>query len=36
VCASFAVESFSVDGIEAATPQDVAARYRVLQDLVKV
>lgn len=36
VCASFAVESFSVDGIEAATAQDVAARYRVLQDLVKV
>jgi sugar/nucleoside kinase (ribokinase family) len=36
VCASFAVESFSVDGIEAATPADVAARYRVLQDLVKV
>jgi hypothetical protein len=30
------VESFSVDGIEAATPADVAARYRVLQDLVKV
>jgi sugar/nucleoside kinase (ribokinase family) len=36
VCASFAVESFSVDGIEAATPDDVAARYRLLQDLVKV
>ena len=36
VCASFAVESFSVDGIEAATPADVEARYRVLQDLVKV
>jgi sugar/nucleoside kinase (ribokinase family) len=36
VCASFAVETFSVDGIEAATPDDVAARYRLLQDLVKV
>jgi sugar/nucleoside kinase (ribokinase family) len=36
VCASFAVESFSVDGIEAATPEDVAGRYRVLQELVKV
>jgi sugar/nucleoside kinase (ribokinase family) len=36
VCASFAVERFSVDGIEAATPEDVAARYRLLQELVKV
>jgi sugar/nucleoside kinase (ribokinase family) len=36
VCASFAVESFSVDGIEAATPDDVAARYRLLQELVRV
>jgi sugar/nucleoside kinase (ribokinase family) len=36
VCASFAVESFSVDGIEAATPEDVAGRYRLLQELVKV
>jgi sugar/nucleoside kinase (ribokinase family) len=36
VCASFAVERFSVDGIEAATPDDVAARYRALQDLVRV
>jgi sugar/nucleoside kinase (ribokinase family) len=36
VCASFAVERFSVDGIEAATPADVAARYRLLQELVKV
>jgi sugar/nucleoside kinase (ribokinase family) len=35
VCASFAVESFSVDGIEAATPEDVASRYRLLQELVK-
>jgi len=35
VCASFAVESFSVDGIEAATPEDVAGRYRLLQDLVR-
>jgi sugar/nucleoside kinase (ribokinase family) len=35
VCASFAVERFSVDGIEAATPDDVAARYRLLQELVK-
>lgn len=36
VCASFAVESFSVDGIEAATAEDVAGRYRLLQELVKV
>jgi sugar/nucleoside kinase (ribokinase family) len=36
VCASFAVESFSVDGIAAATAEDVAARYRLLQELVKV
>lgn len=36
VCASFAVERFSVDGIEAATVEDVAARYRLLQELVKV
>jgi sugar/nucleoside kinase (ribokinase family) len=36
VCASFAVERFSVDGIEAATPEDVAGRYRLLQELVKV
>lgn len=36
VCASFAVERFSVDGIEAATPEDVAARYRQLQELVRV
>jgi len=36
VCASFAVEHFSVDGIEAATPDDVAVRYRLLQDLVRV
>jgi sugar/nucleoside kinase (ribokinase family) len=36
VCASFAVERFSVDGIEAATPEDVATRYRLLQDLVRV
>ena len=36
VCASFAVESFSVDGIEAATAEDVAGRYRQLQDLVRV
>lgn len=36
VCASFAVETFSVDGIEAATAEDVAARYRLLQELVKV
>jgi sugar/nucleoside kinase (ribokinase family) len=36
VCASFAVERFSVDGIEAATPKDVEARYRQLQELVKV
>ena len=36
VCASFAVEKFSVDGIEAATVEAVAARYRLLQDLVRV
>jgi sugar/nucleoside kinase (ribokinase family) len=36
VCASFAVERFSVDGIEAATPDSVAARYRLLQELVQV
>ncbi len=36
VCASFAVERFSVDGIEAATPGDVAQRYRTLQALVTV
>ena len=36
VCASFAVERFSVDGIEAATPEDVAGRYRLLQELVRV
>jgi len=36
VCASFAVERFSVDGIEAATPDDIAGRYRLLQELVNV
>src|SRR5438094_721874 len=36
VCASFAVERVSVEGIEASTPDDVATRYRLLQDLVKV
>jgi len=36
VCASFACETFSVDGIESATPDDVQARYRLLQELVQV
>ncbi|HEV8228620.1 MAG TPA: PfkB family carbohydrate kinase [Candidatus Limnocylindria bacterium] len=36
VCASFAVERFSVDGIAAATAEDVAERYRRLQELVSV
>ena len=34
VCASFAVEAFSVDGIAAATPDALDARYRALCDLI--
>ena len=34
VCASFAVERFSIDGIAAATRGDIAHRYRTLQDLI--
>jgi len=36
VCASFAVETFSVDGMEAATPDAVEARYEVLRSLVAI
>ena len=36
VCASFAVEQFSVDGIEAATRKDVEARHEVLRELIRV
>ncbi len=36
VCASFAVESFSVDGIAAATRERVAERYRTLRRLVAI
>jgi sugar/nucleoside kinase (ribokinase family) len=36
VCASFAVESFSVDAVEAATPDAVEGRYRVLRSLVAI
>ena len=36
VCASFAVERFSVDGIEAATRGDVEARHDALRDLIRV
>lgn len=36
VCASFAVESFSVDGMEAATPDAVEGRYDVLRSLVAI
>lgn len=36
VCASYAVERFSIDGIAAATRAGVEARYRALQDLVTV
>lgn len=34
VCASFALETFSVDGIEAATAEAVADRYQMLSSLV--
>ena len=36
VCASFAVERFSVDGIEAATAAAVARRVDALRDLIRV
>jgi len=36
VCASFAVERFSVDGIEAATRGDVETRHDALRDLIRV
>jgi sugar/nucleoside kinase (ribokinase family) len=36
VCASFAVETFSIDGIDAATPDAVDGRYRVLRSIVSI
>ena len=36
VCASFAVESFSVDAVEAATPEAIEERYRQLRSLVAI
>jgi sugar/nucleoside kinase (ribokinase family) len=36
VCASFAVETFSIDGIEGATPDAIEGRYRVLRSLVAI
>jgi len=36
VCASFAVERFSVDGIEAATRVDVDGRHDALRELIRV
>ena len=36
VCASFAVERFSVDGIEAATRADVDGRHDALRELIRV
>ena len=36
VCASFAVERFSVDGIEAATRDDVDGRHDALRELIRV
>ncbi|HZP96078.1 MAG TPA: PfkB family carbohydrate kinase [Candidatus Limnocylindria bacterium] len=36
VCASFAVERFSIDGIAGATRDEIARRYRALQDLIAV
>lgn len=36
VCASFAVESFSVDAIEAASPDAIEGRYRGLRSLVAI
>ena len=36
VCASFAVETFSVDGIAAATRERIAQRYRAIRKLVTI
>jgi len=36
VCGSFAVEGFSIDGLEAATPDAIDARYRALRAIVAV
>jgi sugar/nucleoside kinase (ribokinase family) len=36
VCASFAVETFSVDGIEAANADAVEGRYQILRSLVAI
>ncbi|MDQ2952536.1 MAG: PfkB family carbohydrate kinase [Chloroflexota bacterium] len=36
VCASFAVERFSVDGIEAATPADIERRYVAMRELMRI
>jgi len=36
VCASFAVERFSVDGIEAITRESAGERYRALRELVTI
>ena len=36
VCASFAVETFSIDGVEAATADALEGRYRVLRSLVTI
>jgi ribokinase len=36
VCGSFAVEGFSIDGLEAATPDAIAARYAALRAIVAV
>ena len=36
VCASFAVETFSVDGIASATPDAIEGRYQALRSLVAI
>ncbi len=36
VCGSFAVEGFSIDGLVAATPDEIDARYRALRAIVAV
>ncbi len=36
VCASFAVERFSIDGIAAASRDEIARRYQALQDLIAI
>lgn len=36
VCGSFAVEAFSIGGLEAATPAAIAARYAKLREIVTV